>query len=248
MEEIKQDATQESSSALAQAIASSPEVNEEAQEQTQHVQDTETATPQQAESQEPTEEKIGFDDPRHPEHPRFKQLKDENRFLRDNMQQLINQRQQQLIFQQPQQDPYQGMTAEEKVFWQGIDKRIEERATQIADTKIRQIAPSIEAGRMELAKIGVQQFRVQHPDVKPDSPEEISIAGKISQGYNSDDAYWAVMGPRGIRNAEVKGQEQFKQRIAAKRQANVETSASIPVGATPAPKKSFREEMAERLD
>jgi hypothetical protein len=224
MPEEKQDVKQESSSALAKAIASSPEALE------QQSQDTQTGTGQQPESQEQKqqqvsqqEEKFGFDDPRHPDHPRFKQLMDEKRWYQQQLEKVLQERQAQ---QQGQlQDPYAGMTPEEERFWRAVDHRAE----KIAEQKIKQVSPVIDAGRMELAQLKVQQFRTTHPDVKANSPEEVAIAEKIQLGYLPEDAYRAVMWDKVKPQAEQQAKQEAKQKIEAKKQANVEKS-SLPAG------------------
>jgi len=233
----------ETPSALETAIASQPEENQQAQ------QAQETQTPAKTEEiQEQTQAPmVQEEEPRVP-YSRLKEVVDEKNWFKQQLEQQIAQRQQQLQFQQPQQDPYQNMTAEEKIFWQGIDKRIEDRATQIADTKIRAVQPVIDAGRMELAQIKVQQFRNQHPDIKSNSPEEMAIAEKISLGYSPNDAYWSVMGPRGIRNAQSEIKQQVKQQIQTKKLANVETNSSVSSNVKSEPKLSFRERFSRNLD
>ena len=95
MIEEKQDAnTQENPStpALETAIAESVT----AEEVQQHAQDTQTPTAEQGESQEQevveeqgeTEEQVPFH-----KHPRFKELTDENRWLKENMQSMIQRQQ-----------------------------------------------------------------------------------------------------------------------------------------------------------
>jgi hypothetical protein len=127
------------------------------------------------------------------------------------------------------------MTLEEKAFWQNIDQRIEDRATKIAEQRIGQITPMLDLGAKELATIKLQQFRKEHPDVKSDSPEEYAIARKMNEaramGYpmNAEEAYWIVMGNKGLRVAETKVKQQTKKQIEAKKQANVE-QRSIPAG------------------
>lgn len=245
-------------SALESAVASSPEGNVEAK---QPVQEAEAATPKEEATQEP----VAVEEEGRIPYSRFKEKVDEANWLKQQLELTIQQRQQQLSIQQPLQDPYAGMSAEERVFWQGIDKRIQDSATQIADARVRQISPVIDAGRMELAQMKVQQFRVQHPDIKSNSPEEMDIAQKIQQGYTPDDAYWAVMGPRGIRVAVQQEKQQAKQQIAAKKMANIETSVSVNRPSVEIPKtipktaserfeqqrssiQRFRDDLKKRLD
>ena len=226
VEEKDVKATPSPPSALESAIASSPEVEEQ-----QLVPSTEQATPKEAEAIEPVveEERIPYS--------RFKDVVDEKNWYKQQMEGILQQRQSQQQLQQPQTDPYAGMTPEEERFWRAVD----DRAKKIAQQELQQIGPVIDAGRMELAQLKVQQFRNQHPDIKENSPEEIQIAQKITMGYAPDDAYWSVLGPKGIRVAEEKGKQQVKQQIEAKKRANVESSASIPKQSQPVPKKSFRD-------
>jgi len=244
------DAQAESSTALEGAIASSPEVQQEAQQQ---ISDTQAPTAQQGDNQEQTEQQEAEQVPFH-HHPRWKELTEENRWLKQNMEQIIQQRQVQQQFQQPTQDPYAGMPAEEKVFWQSIDQRIEQGARKISDERFQGIAPMLETGAREIANLKVQEFRKAHPDVKSGSSEEFEIARKISDatrmGYSlsSDEAYWAVMGPRGVKVAQEQGKQQIKQQIETKKRANVEMAASVPAQAQVAPKAKYRDTLSHFYD
>jgi len=226
------DVEQNSSSALEGAIASSPEVKEEVQQ----VQGSETATPQQAENQEQEQQQEKENVPFHL-HPRFKELIDENRWLKNNLEQIISKQPTNQNIQQPTQDQYGNMTPEEERFWRMVDQRAE----RIAEQKVQKINPMLESGVRELTNMKVQQFRNAHPDIKPNSPDEYAIADRIKIGYSPDDAYWSVMGPRGIKVAEEKGKQQVKQQIEIKRKANVESN-SIPAQSQPPAKRKFREE------
>ncbi len=207
------DAQENSSSPLAQAIEATPEVQQEAQE----AQGSETPTPQKGDNQE---QNVPFN-----EHPRFKELIEERNWYR---QQLERQHQSQPQPQQPTTSPYEGMTAEEERFFRMIDARAE----KIAEQKFKQVNPALEAGIRELTSMKVQQFRDTHKDIKPNSPEETEIARKIQAGYLPEDAYRSVMWDRRVSEAENKGNITVKQKIEAKKQANVENN-SIPQGATP---------------
>ena len=226
---------QNSPSALQAAIASSPEVEQEAQ-QTQETQTpaTEEVTQEQETQQE--ESRVPYS--------RLKEVVDEKNWLKQQLELQLQQRQTQQQFQQPTQDPYANMTAEEEKFWRLVD----DRARKVANQELQQVRPVIDAGRMELAQMKVAQFRNSHPDIKSNSQEEIQIAERIQSGYTPDDAYWSVMGPRGAKVAEKQGEQKFKQQIQAKKQANVESKASIPVQSQPQPKKSFRDEFLENYN
>lgn len=232
------DATQDSSSALEGAMASSPEVNQEID---QEIQSSGTETSQQTVTEQVKE-------PPFHEHPRWKEMMEEKRQL-----QAMLQREQELRHMSLQQmqgqpaDPYAGMSAEEKAFYQNIDRRIEERARQISQEQLKQFQPVIEDGRRELVRMKVEQFFKEHPDVKPGSMEETAIAQKIKQGYPVDDAYAVVMYPLKQKEWTTKAQVTQQQKIQQKRAANVETSSGIPAQQQPKPKSSFADAFLRNL-
>ena len=212
-------------SALAGAIASSPEALEEQPTQ-------ETQTPAKEEAIQEQKEQQAEEESRVP-YSRLKEVVDEKNWYKAQLEQRLAQQTQQQP-QQPTQDPYAGMTAEEEKFFRMIDARAE----KIAEQKLKQISPVIDAGRMELATMKVQQFRDTHKDIKPNSPEEIAIAEKIQMGYLPEDAYKTIMWDKKVADAEKQGNINVKQRIEAKKQANVE-QRSIPQGATPPTKEKL---------
>ena len=223
-------------SALETAIASTPEVTEAVEQKAEEAQTptAEQGTPEPEEQQE--EGRIPYS--------RFKEKVDEANWYKTQLEQRLNQPTQQPI-QQPTTNQYASMTPEEERFWRAVD----DRAGKIADDKLRQITPVIEAGRMELAQSKVFQFRQSHPDIRPNSPEEMEIAQRISSGYLPDDAYWSIMGPRGIRVAEEKGKQQAKQQLEAKKKANVEARTSVnATTVVPTKKETFRQTAARLLD
>ncbi len=228
----QKDVTAESSSALEGAIASSPEALEE------QPQDTQTPA-KEGDSQEQEEQQT--EEPRVP-YSRLKEVVDEKNWYRQQLEQRLAQQSQ----QQPQQPitPQElGNTPEEREFWKAVDKRAE----MIADQKLRQISPVIDAGRMELAQMKVQQFRNAHPDIKANSPEEIAIAERISSGYLPEDAYKVVMWDNKVAQAEKQANTNKQAKIQAKKLATVE-QRSIPQGGTaPTGRKETQLQMIERL-
>lgn len=233
MAEENKDAQEISSSPLADAIASSPEALKE-----QPAQEAQTPAKEEV-TQEQSEQQV--EETRVP-YSRLKEVVDEKNWYKQQLEQRLAQQPQQQP-QQPTQDPYANMTAEEEKFFRMMDARAE----KIAEQKLRQISPVIDAGRMELAQMKVQQFRTEHRDIKPNSPEEIAIAEKIQMGYLPEDAYKTVMWDKRVADAEKQGNINVKQQIAAKRQANVENSTSIPANAQGKAKMTFREEMNHNL-
>ena len=228
---------------LATAIASSPEVTEELQQ----TQEKETVTPKETVTQEQEEQTVvQEEEPRIP-YTRFKEKVDEANYLKGLLERQLQAQQSQQQIRQPTQDPYAGMTPEEERFWRMQRQIAREEAQKVTQEQLGNIQPVIDAGRMELAQIKVGEFRRTHPDIKPNSPDELEIAQRIQMGYTPDDAYWSIMGPRGIKTAEDRGKQQVKQQIEAKKKANVESSASIPQQAQPKPKKSWRDDFANTL-
>ena len=211
-----------SPSPLAEAIASSPEALEETQE-------TQTPPAQKGVTQETEEAKIPYS--------RLKEIVDEKNWYKQQLERSLQQQPQQQP-QQPTQDPYAGMTPEEEKFWRTQRQIAREEAIKVSQEHIGQIKPIIDAGRMEIAQGHVREFRRDHPDIKPNSPEEIAIAEKIQMGYFTEDAYRSVMWDSKVADTERQKSQSDKQKIEAKKQANVE-QRSIPQGATPPTKEKL---------
>ena len=85
-------------------------------------------------------------------------------------------------------DPYAGMDPSVAEQYRSLDRRIEQRASLIADQKLQGVLQALNAGRQELAQIKIASFRRENPDIKPDSPEEKAIAVLVSQGYDLENA------------------------------------------------------------
>lgn len=235
-EEIKQDAKPtDDPSALEGAIASSPEAQQQAQE-------TQTPPAEQGVIQEQSQQQQQVAQPEPPfhEHPRFKEIVDEKNYWREMALRLQQPTQQQLPPQQPQ---VMGNTPEEREFWKQVDDR-----ARIQAEKIRQeTQPQIQAAQAEFARMKVVEFRRGHPDIKPNSSDEIEIAGLIRTGYDPDHAYWAVMGPRGVQTAKQQGAQEVKQQMQVKRQANVEGQGVPSQSGLPSQKLSFRDDVDKRM-
>ena len=88
----------------------------------------------------------------------------------------------------PEVDPYAGMEPQTAEFYRHLDKRIEQKASQLADQRMQGVLQAVNAGRQELASIKVAQFRKENPDITPGSPEEAAIASAVQQGYDLDTA------------------------------------------------------------
>mgnify|MGYP001249908378 FL=1 len=213
----EQDVTQNSSPALADAIASSPEALE---------------APIDTQTPPAKEEGVSQEEEARVPYSRLKEVVDEKNWLKQQLENQL-QRQQQQIPQQPMQPQQElGNTPEEREFWALQRKIANEEARKVSQEQLGQIRPVIDAGRMELAQMKVQQFRNAHSDVKANSPEEIAIAEKINMGYLPEDAYKVVMWESKTASTEKQVKQQYKQTMDAKKQANVEQH-SIPSGSLP---------------
>ena len=245
LENNEQDVQSDSSPELEQALEAAPPAAPSEQQT-----DTESAPPQQAESQEEQEQPVAEKEAPLHEHPRFQEVVGEKNWYKQQLEQQLQRQQSQQQFQQPQApDPYAHLTPEEQRWYRERDTQVKDLARREAEKYIQQnVKPVIDAGRMEMAKMSVTEFRRAHSDIKPNSPDEISIAEKINTGYTPDDAYWAVMGPRGIRVAEEKSKLQYKQRVEAKKKANVESRSLPSKTVIPSGKKTARQIAEENWD
>ena len=154
MPEENQGVPETSPSPLAAAIASSPEALEE------QTQETQTPPAQEGVTQEPVEEsRIPYS--------RLKEVVDEKNWYKQQLERKLQESQSQQQFQQPAQPPQElGNTPEEREFYR-LQRQI---AREEAEKVFGRVTPIIDAGRMELVLMKVQQFRTQHSYVPPNSP------------------------------------------------------------------------------
>lgn len=207
-------------------------------EETQEPEGQEKATPQEAvspEVQEP-EQQVPYE--------RFKSVIDEKNYWRQQAEALAKHPPTVQPQAQPTpQDPYAGMNADEEKFWRTTDDRARKIAEEVATKKEKQFQTQLQAQAQQVAQQNTINFRREHPDIKENSPEEIQIAQKMMQGFNSNDAYWSVMGPKGVQNAQSTAQTKVKEQMQAKKKANVEQSG-VQTAGLPQTSKSFREDLA----
>ena len=230
-------------SALENAVASSPETIQQAQE-------TQTPTAEvEGVIQEPEEEaKI-------PKSRLDEVIAQRNEARERELwyRQQLEQRQQ--VPQQPSQVPEElGNTPEEREFYRNQRKMMREEALKVAQEQRQQVTPFLEATIRELSTIKVEQFRKEHPEIKRNSDDERAIASRIadasSRGFTltPEDAYWMVMGPRGVKSADERVKQQLKQKIEIKKQANVETSNISANAPVPKGKVGLRQRIQSEAD
>ena len=149
---------------------------------------------------------------------------------------------------QPDVDPYAGMDAATAEFYRNMDKRIEVKATQLAEQKLQGVLQAVDAGRRELAEIKISQFRKDNPDIKLGSQEEALIAGYVQSGYDLQSAKkLALYDKLEAENRAFKTkQSTVPQRVAA---ARTESSSGIPAASGLPPKQGdWRERVGSILD
>lgn len=231
MEEEKQDVNPESS--LEGAVASSPEVQEKAaQEVVEQTQETQTPPAEEGVTQEPIEQpaeeqKVPYD--------RFKEVIDERNYLRE----LAQRQPTQAPPAQP--DPDVGRTPEERAFYQQQREMARQEALKV-------MAPQIKAAVNRMAQLEIQNFRLVHPEVKPNSDIEGRITQRVNQGYPLEEAYKLETYATRVGQQSVQSAQTQKQRLVAKQKANVVSPQSLsPQTATP-PKVSFDEDMRHKMD
>ena len=179
------------------------------------------------------------------EHPRWKEMMAERDYLRQQLA-VANGRPVATPVPAPvEQDPYVGMTPEEKNFYQQLDQRVEKRALKIADEREAKVLKEINENRHIMASIAYERFQTRHPDVVSDSPEETAIANLYSRGYTLDDAYKVVMFDKLQREKATAAKTVQTQKVQQKAAANVETS-TIPASSG-LPQKQFKS-MREFVD
>ena len=131
---------------------------------------------------------------------------------------------------QPEVDPYAGMDAPTAEFYRNMDKRIEQKAAQLADQRIAGVLQAVDAGRRELAGMKIAQFRKENPDIKPGSQEEVAIAGYVQNGVDLDSAKKLALYDK--LEAENRALKSKHSAVGSKVAANATgPTSSIPAGA-----------------
>ena len=81
-------------------------------------------------------------------------------------------------------DPWEGKVnhpdATTAQYWQEMRRLVQYERQQAKQEAVQELMPVIDAGRQELARISVQEFRRQNPDIKPGSEEERLVAAYMN--------------------------------------------------------------------
>ena len=198
-------------------------------------------------SQTPEEQKVPFQ--RFESVIREKQaLAEQNRQLLDTLQRAIPQ---QTVA--PDVDPYAGMDAPTAQFYRDMDKRIEQKAGQIAAYRMQPLEQAYYLGRQQLVQVTLKDFYKENPDIVPNSNEAMAIAGYIQQypTLSLEEAKNIVMAPKYAQQARESTQRSTNKTTQStqKRQLAPEGGAGIPsTSGLPATPRSFRETLQAELD
>ena len=219
-----------------------PDVNADSSPATDVTTESSTVAPVETTTSKVEQEKVVPYD-------RFKEVADEKNFWREQASILANQRQQPSV-QQPLEptDPYVGMDAQTRVFYQEMDKRAEKIAERKIAEKEKGYQSTIDALLLQTAQIQEKLFRNDAKDVVVGSPEEREIANLVRAGLDLEKATWAVMGAKRVESAKTSKQTQHAIKTLEKDKANLDIS-SMPAnhGIPTKDKLNFREDLNRRM-
>lgn len=138
-------------------------------------------------------------------------------------------------------DPYAGMSPEEKAFYQKIDQMAEQKVRKVLDEVAPQFRNELKETKEVVAALTYEKFLNKYPDVSPGSQEESQIAQLFQRGYSLDDAYKVVFFEKNRQKEVKKVTEQTQQRVQQKQMANLETSTIQPNAIPSKQKMTVRE-------
>ena len=176
------------------------------------------------------------------EHPRWKEVQAEKRAAQERADRL----EQQLLEisgklatpKSEDKDPYDGLTPEEKVFWESIDKRTRKTVEEAVDKARREEREAAEARFAKLEEASraatYKEIITQYPEVKPGSDIEMQVAQKIKMGYNPFDACELIVGKIRLEALQNKSavskkqreQQMLKDKVAANSEVSTMSSTS----------------------
>jgi hypothetical protein len=176
------------------------------------------------------------------EHPRWKEIRERERVASERADRL----ERQLMevsnrLSTPQaKDPEEGLAPEEKAFWAKSRQIAREEAQRVKQETEPLVQRELQEQRMLVSSLMYERFQQQHPDVKPGSEEENSIAQKVRSGYSLEDAYNLVTYPQKLKSATEAARKQVEEEIQRKTKqkiaANLEgtgVSSNSPIQSKP---------------
>ena len=164
------------------------------------------------------------------QHPRWREVQEEKRQAQDRADRL----ERQLLeistrLSTPQaKDPDEGLTSEEKAFWARSRQIAREEAEKVKRETEPFMQRELQEQRMLVSSIMYERFQQQHPDVKPGSEEENTIAQKVRSGYSLEDAYNLVTYPQKLKNAEEAARKKVEEEISRKNKQKVAANLEGP--------------------
>lgn len=189
------------------------------------------------------------------QHPRWKEVLSDRDYWKQAAMEAMEKAKQPAP--QPQNDPYAGMTLEEKAFWERNRKEAQAAAREVFLEESRKLIPEIHQTRSEVTGLILRDFRKEHPDIQPGSEEEVQIAEKFKQYYRPgtnpidalNDAYLLVTAPRKFKETEETVRKRLTEEHTKKQQnkiaANLEGPNIPPTSPVQGTKKKSTMEIVE---
>lgn len=168
------------------------------------------------------------------QHPRWKEVLQDRDYWKQAAMEAIEKAKQPAP--QPQNDPYSGMTLEEKAFWERNKKEAQAAAREVFLEESRKIIPELHQTRSEVTGLILRDFRKEHPDIQPGSEEEVQIAEKFKQYYRPgtnpidalNDAYLLVTAPRKFKETEETVRKKLTEEHTKKQQNKIAANLEGP--------------------
>ena len=216
---------------------------------TEDVQTESSPEEQQEDLGEPTPEQGGQEEKEPPFnlHPRWQQMQEDKAKSEADAaywKGMAEARQTPSTPQQPETDPYAGMDAQTRVFYEDLERRNNKLFDKRIAERERDYQAKIDALANSTAQLQEKMFRQTNTDVEPGSIEEKEIAGYIRMGMPPEKAAMAVLGEKRIKDAQRQTNLKAKTSPQVKAQANLNTS-SVPQGSLP---QKERLSFAQRLE
>lgn len=167
------------------------------------------------------------------EHPRFKEVIEEKNYWKEAAMKALDRVSTPQPVSVPEYDPFSDVTAEEKPFFERVDKMVESKARKLIEEKERIFRQELDRTRVMTADMMYRNFLKENPDVVPNSPEEKQIAQLVAGGYPLEHAKKIVMFDANARRQVQQTKGKTIEKTKQKSEANLERSTTAPVNGIP---------------
>lgn len=212
--------------------------------------EVESSTTEETQDEEATSEKAPEKEPPFHEHPRWQEVQEQRKQAEDSAAKAKAEAEYYRGLaeaskpKENEPDPYAGMDAETKAFWENVDKRAEAKALSIVDKARKEatepLRQQLQASNKLLGNVIAKDFLKEHPELSKESPEMKLITKKaesevrFGKDINDalDDAYRVVMfdkvGQMAAEKEKKKTQSQTKKKLAANVETKTVSRQSLP--------------------